>query len=153
MTHGNQFLDQRTKNVIGTKWVFKNKMNEQGEVIRNKAIHLCKGYSRQEGIDYEETYALVARMEVVIMFLAYAANKNFKVYQMNVKSVFLNGELEEEVYIEQLEGFPLTVEKDMVYRLKKALYGLKKEPRTQYASLEKYLAKVEFAKGTIDNNL
>ena len=74
------FPRPKDKNIIGTKWVFKNKMNEQGEVIRNKARLVCKGYSQQERIDYEETYALVARMEVVRTFLAYAANKNFKVY-------------------------------------------------------------------------
>ena len=85
-------------------------------------------------------------MEVVKMFLAYAANKNFKVYQMNVKSTFLNGELEEEVYIEHPEGFPFIEEKDMVCRLKKALYGLKKAPRTQYVRLDKYLAKIGFVK-------
>ena len=100
-------------------------MNEQGEVIRNKERLVCKGYSQQEGISYEETYAHVARMEVVTMFLAYTTNKNFKVYQINVKSLFLNGELEEEFYIEQPEGFPLIEEKDMVCKLKKALYGLK----------------------------
>ena len=100
----------------------------------NKARLVCKGYSQQEGIDYEETYAPIARMEAVRMLLAYAANKNFKVYQMVVKLAFLNGELEEEVYIDQLEGFPLTKEKDMVCRLKKALYGLKKAPITWYAS-------------------
>ena len=120
----------KDKNVIGTKWVFKNKMNEQEEVIRNKAIIVWKGYSHQEGINYEEMYAPVARMEAVKMFLAYAANKNFKVYQMHIKSAFLNGELEEEVYIEQLEGFPLIEEKNIVCRLNKALYWLKQAPRT-----------------------
>ena len=75
-------------------------MNEQGEVVRNKTRLVCKGYSHQEEIDYEETYALVARIEVVRLFLAYVAQKKFKVYQMDVKSAFLNGELEEEVYIE-----------------------------------------------------
>ena len=78
------------------------------KVIRNKARLVCKGYSQQEGIDYEETYAPVARMEVVKMFFAYVEYKKFKVYQTDVKSAFLNGELEEEVYIEQPEGFPLT---------------------------------------------
>ena len=87
------------------------------------------------------------------MFLAYAANKNFKVYQMDVKSAFLNGELEEEVYIEQLEGFPLTTEKDMVWKLKKAFYGLNQAPRTWYARLDKHLAKLGFAKGIVDSNL
>ena len=86
----------KDKNVIGTKWVFRNKMNEQGEVIRNKERLVCKGYSQQEGIDYEETYAPIARMEAIKMFLAYAENKNFKVYQMDVKLAFLNEELEEE---------------------------------------------------------
>ena len=106
--------------MIGTKWVFRNTMNEQGEVVRNKTRLVCKGYSLQEDIDYEETHAHVARMKVVRMFLAYATNKKFKVYQMDVKSTFLNGELEEEVYIEKLEAFPLTQDRDMVYRLKKA---------------------------------
>ena len=78
-----------------------NKMNEQGEVVRNKARLVCKGYLQQEGIDYKETYAPVAIMQAVKMFLAYAANNGFKVYEMDVKSAFLNGELEEEVNIEQ----------------------------------------------------
>ena len=115
----------KNKNLIGTKWVFKNKMNEQGEVVRNKARLVCKGYSQQEGIDYEETYAPMDRIEVVRFLLAYVAQKKFKVYQMDVNLEFLNGELEEEVYIEQPKGFPLTKDKDMVCRLKKALYGLK----------------------------
>ena len=107
------------KNVIGTKWVFRNKMNEQGEVVRNKARLVCKGYSQEEGIDYDETNALVARIEVVILFLAYVVQKKFKVYQMDVKSTFLKGELEEEVYIEQPQGCPVTYDKDIVCRLKK----------------------------------
>ena len=87
------------------------------------------------------------------MFLAYAANKNFKVYQMDVKSAFLNGELEEEVYIKQPEGFHLSTEKDMVCKLKKYLCGLKHRPRTWYARLDKYLAQLGFIKGIVDNNL
>ena len=86
-------------------------MNEQGELVRNKDRLVCKGYSQREGIDYEETYALVDKMEAVRMLLAYATNKKFKVYQMDVKSAFLNGELEEEVYIEQPVSFPMTKEK------------------------------------------
>ena len=88
------------KNVIGTQWGFRNKMNEQGEVVRNKERLVCKGYSRQEGIDYNYTYALVARIEAIRLFLAYLAHKKLKVYQMDVKSTFLNRELEEGVYIE-----------------------------------------------------
>ena len=92
-------LDLRPKDidVIGTKWVFKNKMNEQVEVVRNKAKLFCKGYLQQQDINYEETYATMARMEVARMFLVYAASKNFKVYQMDVKSTFMNEELEEEI--------------------------------------------------------
>ena len=105
-------------------------MNEQGEVVRNKEILVCKGYSQKEGLEYKETYAPMKRIEEVRLFLAYAAHKKFKVYYMGVKSTFLNGELEEEVYIEQPKGFPLTCNKDMVCILKKELYGLKQAPRT-----------------------
>lgn len=80
-------------------------MNEDGEVVRNKAILVCKGYSQVEGIDFEETFALVARMEEMRMFLAFTTHKNLKFYQMDVKSSFLNGDLEEEVFIEQTNGF------------------------------------------------
>ena len=81
------------KNIVGTKWVFKNKFNENGEVIRNKAILVCKGYAQVEGIDFEETFAPIARLEAIKFFLAFSCYKNFKVYQMDVKSSFLNGKL------------------------------------------------------------
>lgn len=125
----------KDKNIIGTKWVFKNKMNENGKIIRNKARPICKGYSQIEGIDFEETFALVARMEAIRVFLAFAYSKGFKVYQMDVKLAFLNGELKEEVYMEQPEGFDLAEGKDLVCKLKKALYGLKQIPRAWYARL------------------
>ena len=83
------------KNVIDTKWFSRNKMNEDGQVIRNKAQLVCKGYAQIEGIDFEETYAPVSRMEAMRMILAYTCSKDIKVYQMDVKSYFLNGELEE----------------------------------------------------------
>ena len=113
------------KNVIGSKWVFKNKMNEQGKIVRNKAWLVCRGYAQVEGQDFDETFAPVARLESIRMFLNYASHKNFKVYQMDVKSTFLNGDLEEEVYIEQPEGFQLIDNPDNVYKLTKALYGFK----------------------------
>eukprot|EP00253_Pinus_taeda_P033280 PITA_33280 len=119
----------KDKNVIGTKWVFKNKLNENGEVIRNKSRLVCKGYAQQEGIDFEETFAPVARLEAIQMFLALSSFQNFKVFQMDVKSAFLNGDLEEEVYIEQPDGFILGNDPNLVCRLKKALYGLKQAPR------------------------
>jgi hypothetical protein len=95
----------KNKNVIDTKWVFRNKLNEDGHVTRNKVSLVCKGYAHIEGIDFEETFVLVSRMEEICFLLAYACSKNVKVYQIDVKSYFLNGELEEEVYIEQPEGF------------------------------------------------
>ena len=91
--------------IVGTRWVFKNKLDESGAVIRNKARLVAKGYSQLEGVDYDETYAPVARMESIIIFLAYASHKNIKVHQMDVKSTFLNGELKEEVCLQQHPGF------------------------------------------------
>jgi hypothetical protein len=89
------------KNIIGSKWIFKNKLNEKGQVVRNKAILVCKGYAQIEGLDFDETFAPIARLEAIIIVLAYACHKMFKVYQMDVKSTFLNGDLNEEVYMEQ----------------------------------------------------
>jgi len=83
----------KDKNVIGTKWVFRNKLNEDGQVVRNKARLVCKGYDQVDGIDFEETFAPVARLEAIRMFLAFACFNNFKVYQMDIKSTFLNGNL------------------------------------------------------------
>jgi hypothetical protein len=116
------------KNVIGSKWVFKNKMNEQGQIVKNKARLVYKGYAQVEGQYFDENFAPVERLEAIRMFLAYACHKNFKVYQMDVKSDFLNGYLEEEVYMEKHEGFSLTDNPDYVCKLKKALYGLKQAP-------------------------
>jgi hypothetical protein len=114
---------------------------------------VCKGYAEIEGIDFEETYAPVARMEAIRLLLAYACSKNVKVYQMDVKSSFLNGELEEEVYIEQPEGFQLSENTDYVCKLKKALYGLKQAPRAWYYRLDKYLQQAGFRKGSAYSNL
>ena len=116
------------RNVIGTKWVFRNKLNEDGQVTRNIARLVCKGYAQVEGIDFEETFSPVARMEAIKLNLAYACSKRIKVYQMDVKSTFLNGELEE-VYIEQPEEFLLLEHGDFVCRLKKALNGLSQASR------------------------
>ena len=129
------------KNVIGTKWVFRNKLDENGEITRSKDKLVCKGYA-QEVLDYGEAFYLVVRMEGVRTLLAYVSYKGFKVYQMDVKSSFLNGILEEEVYIEQPEGFVDDNNKDMVRKLHKALYCLKKAPRAWYERLHKYLVKI-----------
>ncbi|KAI3735506.1 hypothetical protein L6452_15005 [Arctium lappa] len=141
------------KSIIGTKWVFKNKKDEDGIVIRNKERLVAKGYRQEEGIDYDETYALVARIEAIRMFLAYAAHKNFTVYQMDVKTAFLNGILKEEVYVSQPEGFVNPDKLEHVYILDKALYGLKQAPRVLYEVLSKFLVKSGFTKGKIDTTL
>ena len=114
-------------------------MDEAGIVTRNKARLVAKGYSQQEEIDFDETFAPVARLEAIRIFLAYVAHANFKVYQMDVKSAFLNGELEEEVYVQQPPGFEDLNFPDFVYRLLKALYGLKQAPRSWYETLSQFL--------------
>ena len=114
----------KNRSVVGTKWVFRNKTDSEGIVTRNKARLVAKGYSQQEGIDYDETFAPVARLEAIRIFLAYASHKQFKVFQMDVKSAFLNGKLEEEVFVEQPPGFVDPKHQEHVYRLDKALYGL-----------------------------
>ncbi|KAK1384173.1 hypothetical protein POM88_021908 [Heracleum sosnowskyi] len=141
------------KSVIGTRWVFRNKLDEDGIVTRNKARLVSKGYSQEEGIDYDETYSLVARLEAIRMFLAFAAHSNYKVYQMDVKSAFLNGELEEEVHVEQPPGFEDSKLADFVYFLFKALYGLKQAPRTWYDTLSEFLLENNFTRGVVDKTL
>jgi hypothetical protein len=128
-------------------------MNEKGQVVGNKARLVCKGYAQVEGQDFDENFAPVARLEAIRMFLAYSCHKNFKVYQMDVKSTFLNGDIEEEVYMEKPEGFSLTDNPNYVCKLKKALYGLKQAPRAWYYRLKFFLQDKGFKKGTVDNNL
>jgi hypothetical protein len=110
---------------IGTKWVWKNKEGEKGDVVRNKSRLVFQGYNQKEGIDYEETFALVARLEAIRILLAFSVAKGFKLYQTDVKSAFLNGVLEEEVYVRQPLGFESEKYPHRVYKLRKALYGLK----------------------------
>ena len=128
-------------------------MDEHGVVCRNKARLVAKGYSQTEGIDFDESYAPVARLEAIRLFLAFAAQKNFKVFQMDVKSAFLNGRLSEEVYVEQPPGFVDPSKSDGVFRLKKALYGLKQAPRAWYDTLSQFLVENGFKKGVVDRTL
>nr|GFC60472.1 retrovirus-related Pol polyprotein from transposon TNT 1-94 [Tanacetum cinerariifolium] len=116
-------------NVINLKWLWKNKRDEENTVIRNKSRLVAKGYAQKEGVDFEESFTLVARLEAVRLFIAYAAHKSFTVYQMDVKTAFLYGPLKEEVYVNQPDGFVDPYHPDKVYRLKKALYRLKLAPR------------------------
>ncbi|KAJ9538527.1 hypothetical protein OSB04_031260 [Centaurea solstitialis] len=138
---------------IGTKWIFRNKKDERGIVIKNKARLVAQGYTQEEGIDYDEVFAPVARIEVIRLFLAYASFKNFKVYQMDVKSAFLYGKIEEEVYVCQPPGFEDPRYPDRVYKINKALYGLHQAPRAWYDTLSSYLLENDFTRGVIDKTL
>ncbi|KAK1564465.1 hypothetical protein Q3G72_003838 [Acer saccharum] len=119
----------KTTNVIGTKWIFRNKSDEDGNIVRNKARLVAQGYSQIEGIDFEETFTPVALLESIRLLLSISCVHKFKLHQMDVKSAFLNGFLQEEVFVEQPKGFVDAHHPNHVYRLKKALYGLKQAPR------------------------
>ncbi|KAI3681114.1 hypothetical protein L6452_35897 [Arctium lappa] len=141
---------QRT---IGTKWVFRNKKDERGIVIKNKARIVAQGYTQEEGIIYEEIFAPVARIEAIRLFLAYASFMQFRVFQMDVKGAFLYGKIDEEVYVCQPPGFENPNFLDKVYKLKKALYGLHQAPRAWYDTLSTYLLENGFERGIIDKTL
>ncbi|WVZ85131.1 LOW QUALITY PROTEIN: hypothetical protein U9M48_032083 [Paspalum notatum var. saurae] len=122
-------------------------------VLRNKARLVAQGFCQKEGIDYEETFAPVARLEAIRILIAFAASKGFKLQQMDVKSVFLNRFIEEEVYVRQPLGFESARFSDRVYKLRKALYGLKQAPRVWYARLKSFLLKSGFVMGSVDKTL
>ncbi|GKF02318.1 retrovirus-related pol polyprotein from transposon TNT 1-94, partial [Tanacetum coccineum] len=123
------------KTIIGSKWVFRNKRDETGIVIKNMERLVAQGYNQQKGIDYDETFAPVARLEEIRIFLAFATYMNFIVYQMDVKSAFLNDKLKEEVYVKQPLGFESNEFPNHVCKLDKALYRLKQAPRAWYETL------------------
>ncbi|GKB02363.1 retrovirus-related pol polyprotein from transposon TNT 1-94, partial [Tanacetum coccineum] len=139
--------------VITLKWIYKVKLNELGGILKNKARLVVRGYRQEEGIDFEESFALVARLDTIRIFLAYAAHMNMIVYQMDVKTTFLNDILREEVYVSQPDGFVDQDNPNHVYKLKKALYGLKQAPHAWYDILSKFLLSQEFSKGTVDPTL
>nr|GEV89686.1 hypothetical protein [Tanacetum cinerariifolium] len=135
------------KTVIRLKWLWKNKKDEDQTVIRNKARLVAKGYAQEEGIDFEESFAPVARLEAVWIFITYAAHKSFPIYQMHVKTTFLNGPLKEEVYVAQSDGFVNPDHPKKVYRPRKTFYGLRQAPRAWYNELSKFLTSNGFTKG------
>nr|GEW67951.1 retrovirus-related Pol polyprotein from transposon TNT 1-94 [Tanacetum cinerariifolium] len=141
------------KTVIRLKWLWKNKKDEDQTVIRNKAWLVAKGYAQEEGIDFEESFSPVARLEAVLIFVAYVAHKYFPIYHMDVKTTFLNGPLKEEVFVAHPDGLVDPDNPKKVYRLMKALYGLKQAPRAWYDKLSKFLTSKGFTKGTIDPTL
>ncbi|GJS11539.1 putative ribonuclease H-like domain-containing protein [Tanacetum coccineum] len=141
------------KKAIGTKWVYRNKKDERGVVVRNKARLVAQGHRQEEGIDYDEVFAPVARIEAIRIFLAFASYMGFIVYQMDVKSAFLYGKIDEEVYVSQPPGFIDPKYPQKVYKVVKALYGLHQAPRAWYATLSTFLLKNGYRRGTIDKTL
>ncbi|GJX08231.1 putative ribonuclease H-like domain-containing protein [Tanacetum coccineum] len=141
------------KRAIGTKWVFRNKKDKMGIVIRNKARLVAQGYTQEEGIEYDEVFTPVTRIEAIRLFLAYASFKDFMVYQMDVKSAFLYRKIKEEVYVCQPPGFEDPDFPDRVYKVEKALYGLHQAPRAWYETLSTYLLDNRFQRGKIDKTL
>ncbi|GJW17075.1 putative ribonuclease H-like domain-containing protein [Tanacetum coccineum] len=141
------------KHAIGTKWVYRNKKNERGIVVRNKARLVAQGYIQEKGIDYDDVFAPVARIEAIRLFLPYALFIGFIVYQMDVKSAFLYGTIEEEVYVCQPLGFEDPQFPDKVYKVEKALYGLHQALRAWYETLSTYLLENVFRRGTINKTL
>nr|GEV14225.1 putative ribonuclease H-like domain-containing protein [Tanacetum cinerariifolium] len=154
-----QFQNQRVwvlvdlpegKHVIGTKWILKNKRDAGGIVCRNKARLVAQGHRQEKGINYTEVFAPVARVESIRLFLAFVSYMGFMVYQMDVKSAFLNGEIQEEVYVTQPKGFEDPKYPKRVYKVVKAMYGLHQAPRAWYATLSSFLLKHGYRRGTID---
>nr|GEY72369.1 retrovirus-related Pol polyprotein from transposon TNT 1-94 [Tanacetum cinerariifolium] len=136
--------------IISLKWIYKVKLDEYGDVLKNKERLVAKGNKQEEGINFEESFAPVARIEAIRIFIANAVSRNMTVYQIDVKTAFLNGELKEEVYVSQPEGFVDPDHLTHVYRLKKALYGLKQAPWAWYDTLSRFLLDNNFSKGTVD---
>ncbi|GJR35612.1 integrase, catalytic region, zinc finger, CCHC-type containing protein [Tanacetum coccineum] len=139
--------------VITLKWIYKVKLDELGGILKNKARLVARGYRQEVGINFEESFASVARLEAIRIFIAFASHMNMVVYQMDVKTAFLNGNLREEVYVSQPDGFMDLDNPNHVYKLKKALYGLKQAPRAWYDMLYSFLISQDFSKGSVDPTL
>jgi hypothetical protein len=143
----------KNKDGVSYIWLFKIKHVANGSIEKYKARFVARGFSQKEGIDYEETFALVARYTSIRTIIALAAKMKWKLHQMDVKIAFLNGVIEEEVYIEQPQGFEVEDRKSHVCRLKKALYVLKQAPRAWYGRIDSFLTSLGFTKSKADSNL
>ncbi|CAL5370298.1 unnamed protein product [Camellia sinensis] len=143
----------KEKEIIGVKWIFKTKFNPDGSIQKNKARLVAKGYSQQPGIDFQETFAPVARLDTIRAIIALVAQKGWFLHQLDVKSAFLNGKLEEEVYVDQPQGFVVKGKEDKVYKLKKALYGLKQAPRAWYSEIDAYFNEKGFQRSKSEPTL
>jgi len=141
------------KKTIGVKWVFKVKLNANGSINKYKARLVVKGYAQQFGVDFFDTFAPVARLDTIRLLLALSAHQNWKVYQLDVKSAFLNGLLEVEIYVEEPKRFVKMGEDNKVLLLKKALYGLKQAPRAWYSRIDNFFLKKGFNKSPSESTL
>jgi hypothetical protein len=143
----------KIKDVVSSKWIYKIKHVADGSIEKHKAMFVARGFSQMEGIDYEETFSLVARYTSIKTIIALAAKMKWKLHQMDMKKTFLNGVIEEYVYIEQPQGFKVEDRKTHVCKLKKDLYGLKKAPRSWYGRIDSFLTSLGFTKSKVDSNL
>jgi hypothetical protein len=143
----------KSKDVVSSKWLFKIKHADDGSIEKCKARFVARGFSQKEGIDYEETFAHVARYTSIRTIIALATKMKWKLHQMDVKTAFLNGVIEEEMYIEQPQGFEVEDRKSHVCKLKKALYRLKQAPGAWYGRINSFLTSLGFTKSKADSNL
>lgn len=141
------------KQAVGLKWIFKSKYDADGVLLKRKARLVAKGYSQREGVDFDEVFAPVARMETIRILLALGAHKGWPIYQLDVKSAFLNGDLQEEVYVSQPQGFVVQGEEMKVYKLSKALYGLRQAPRAWYNKVHKCFIDLGFERSSNEPTL
>ena len=141
------------KEPVGCKWLYKPKFKEDENIDKYKARLVEKGYKQKEGIDYEDTFAPVAKLNTIRLLIALATKHNWNIHQLDVKSAFLNGDLKEEVYLVQPEGFFKQGQEHLVCRLRKALYGLKQAPRSWYVKIDTFFLQNGFVKSKNDPNL
>jgi hypothetical protein len=143
----------KRKDVVSSKWLYKIKHVVDGSIEKNKARFVARGFSQKEGIDYEETFSTISRYTSIITIIAIADKMKWKLHQMDVKITFLNGVIEEEVYIEQTQGYEVEDINIHVCRLKKALYGLMQAPRSWYGRIDSFPTSLGFTKSKVDSNL
>ena len=141
------------KSIVTSKWIFKVKHATNKSIEKYKERFVAHGYSQREEVDYDDTFALVSWFTSICTIIALASTMGWKLFQMDVKTTFINGEIEEEVYVENLEGFKVHGKETHVCRLKKALYGLKQAPRAWYGQIDGFLPRLEFTKSDVDSNL
>jgi len=139
--------------MIGTKWIYKTKYKLDVTIDKHKAILIAKGYAQLEAINYEETFAPIAKMETIRTIFTLATQNKWSIYQMDVKLAFFNGYVEEEIYVSQPQGFEVNEKEHKVCRLKKALYRLKQAPKTWYSRIDRYFQEKGFEKNPSDPNL